>query len=142
MSLTSWKKQYYPVPADQVKSKIAAIRHSLRKWKGLRPKALIRHELHLSESHHAVLPNEFLRNPELVTIPDEQLVIDDSSCALCCMANVRYTCEGSPLIDHLGVSCDQNGQPFTLFSDSGNPEPMIKALTAVLKNATKKRKKR
>jgi hypothetical protein len=35
MSLESWKAEFYPIPADEVKKK-DALAHSLRKWEGLR----------------------------------------------------------------------------------------------------------
>jgi hypothetical protein len=42
MSLASWKAEFYPTPASRIKTVLGAVKHSLRKWKGLRTVALKR----------------------------------------------------------------------------------------------------
>jgi len=130
MSFTSWKKQYYPVPAEKVKNKIAAIRHSLRKWKGLTAHNLTKHGLLLSDGCTRIYEDD-----------DNYLYIDCDSCALCCLY-IEKGCTSCPLYEHLKKRCDSSNGPYFTFDDDHDPQPMIKALTAVLKKATKKRKKR
>ena len=132
MSFTSWKKQYYPVPAEKVKNKIAAIRHSLRKWKGLTAHNMIKHGLLYRSGCVGTCE---------VDDDSKNLYIDCDSCALCCLY-IEKGCTSCPLYEHLKKRCDSSNGPYFTFDDDHDPQPMIKALTAVLKKATKKRKKR
>ncbi len=45
MSLESWKKEFYPTRAADVKTLDEALTHTERKWEGLRPENLERHGL-------------------------------------------------------------------------------------------------
>ena len=49
MSLKTWKKEFYPISASRVrKDAIAAIEHSLRKWRGLTKDQMKRHGVGVS----------------------------------------------------------------------------------------------
>ena len=73
MSLKTWLDEFYPIPAAKV-SKEDALEHSIRKWKGLLPENL--------EKHQVVYQWE-----ELQSQNEEELIqplpISSSSCALC-----------------------------------------------------------
>ncbi len=80
MSLETWKKEYYPIPADDPSLKgqpVACIQHSLTKWKGLRPENLEKHEV------------TDLLGDRCIKFGNNTLWIDGSSCSLCC----NYTCD-------------------------------------------------
>ncbi len=128
MSAGSWIRKYYPHLADSdeaTQSDLAAARHSLRKWKGLRPAALRRHGCELSEiSNNVICPS---------TLAERVLQINSRSCALC----QRYDdeCSQCPLYETLGGRpCDQSDHPGTKVSPwrrwaaNQDPEPMILAL--------------
>ena len=70
MSLESWKKEFYSVPADKVAKK-DALAHSLRKWEGLTKAALRKHKISRC--------GDTIGEEEL----NEYFPIDSSTCALC-----------------------------------------------------------
>lgn len=122
MSYETWRKEFYPITAAQAakKGKIAAIEHSLQKWKGLTKANLKKHST--SPSHE-----------------DWHLFICSSSCALCKKyLNWRLDeiCIDCPLFHALGkIECDYGDGPFWQFDELNNPKPMITALTKTLKLA-------
>lgn len=123
MSLQTWKKEFYLVNPSKRMTKKQAIGHSLRKWIGLRKSNLEKHEI--SKDGHQIGDNF------------DYLTIEMESCAMC----VKYfdknkfakCCEKCPLAISLGEACDNsvNG-PYETWCDTGNPNPMIKALRALL----------
>jgi len=126
MSLETWQEEHYPVPAnsDTLKTAIQSIKHSLQKWIGLRFDNLEKHGIRLSGRH--IHERGYLGNL------DKSLRIDTSSCSLCVDYLVKgSTCYLCPLYKRLGVSCDTEGQPYVRFCESGDPEPMIKALEEI-----------
>jgi hypothetical protein len=136
MSLESWKAEFYPVSAKKPRSDVARLRHSIRKWVGLRKANLKKHECHKDEVDDSLWYTD--KGP---------FSVDTTSCALC----EKYfdhaheddgQCRGCPLKNTLGSRCDdlKNGQemPYTVWLDSSNPEPMIIALCASLLRVDKK----
>lgn len=123
MSLESWKAEFYPVPAADC-PKEEAIAHSLRKWRGLRPEALKRHDVLISINRHVV---------------DEEaryiFFVSAATCALCAHyydeAKEELACDTCPLAKSLGAPCDRDRgdttSPWWAWGDL-NPEPMIAAL--------------
>lgn len=133
MSLATWKKEFYPVEADSPEAQAsarAAIEHSLRKWRGLRPEALLKHEVRLEGPHHK----------EVVDAgrADERQGISSRSCALC----VRFddaggNCDGCPIVKVSGMACDhaENIDEVTaweVYVHDADPEPMIAQLEKAL----------
>lgn len=128
MSAGTWIRKYYPNLANSdeaTRSDLAAARHSLRKWKGLRHAALRRHGCELSEmSNSVVCPGS----------PFEKVLpIDSQSCALCQRYDVE--CPQCPLYEALGGRpCTQSDHPGIKVSPwerwviHRDPEPMIRAL--------------
>lgn len=136
MSLESWKAEFYPVSAKTPRSDVARLRHSIRKWVGLRKANLKKHECHKDEF-----------DDSLWDTGDGHFSVDTTSCALC----EKYfdhayeddgQCRGCPLKNTLGVRCDnledKQTMPYTVWLDTGNPEPMIKALCVSLMRVDKK----
>ena len=137
MSLKTWKAEFYPKPPRKRMTKREAIEHSLRKWKGLRGKALQRHKVAISVD--AVID---ARDLDLVVREQDCLEIDMDSCALCAkyfneegysfLSEEDSSCDKCPLAKLLGTSCDNRGGPYRTWRDTGDPEPMIRALKALL----------
>jgi hypothetical protein len=129
MSLDTWKDEFYPQEAFSV-PEVHAVRHSLQKWYGLRPDALLRHRVELDSCGDV---------SDLIT--DRHLSIRGDSCALCHHYNIRYgSCKACPLaLVREGVPCDEAWgdenedspepgdklSPWFEWRRRGNPEPMI-----------------
>jgi hypothetical protein len=124
-NLKAWKKEFYPTRADTRMSKINAVRHSLRKWKGLLPENLDRYNITVSFINFA-------------------LPVGGDSCALCQKyydtsfpKHDERRCQKCPLAQVLGQRCDsrdgENLSPWQSFSFDGNPIPMIEALEKTLR---------
>ncbi len=126
MTLSTWKAEFYPIEASKVRGKRKALKHSLRKWIGLRKGNL---EKHGGEAYQGDL-----------RFADGIFEVDSDSCALCELyVGLQGTCEKCPLLAaHAGTRCDhQNkGEVFTPFADfleNSNPEPMIRLLRKALR---------
>jgi len=149
MSLTTWKQEFYSIEAsDLVKSNsndlVAIVKHSLRKWKGLRSKNLRKHRL--------------VYNPNIKSIQEEgtknTFTISMHSCSLCKYAGIqagvkvletpywKSICGFCPLYKvRANVPCDRisytQTSPWGIFVLKGDPEPMIRDLKETLKAVKK-----
>jgi len=141
MSLKTWKKEFYPVPASKVSGKKTAIKHSLKKWQGLTEENLKKHGLIFTYDFDDASIRETMVSSNL---PGCSFGINSKTCALC---QLYYNNDGSdtddksdccykcPLYQSLGHRCDgRSDRPYVVFLDSGDPVPMIKALEKMLKN--------
>jgi hypothetical protein len=137
MSLESWKKEFYPVPADQVKGMVNALKHSIKKWTGFRPENLAKHDLSTQTA--------------LIKDPTDPNFFKDmgKSCALCVLYHDKkgsydHSCAKCPIVKTRESRCDvaveseQGGSPYRNFMLLGNPEPMLELLEQTLKNARAK----
>lgn len=132
MSVDSWQEEYCTeVEAAARESEIAAITHSLKKWKGLRMVNL--------QDHFVVASGSELKDPAGV-----KFNVTSQSCALC----VRHTVNGAikcklcSITKTIGVPCDRVQQfgefgnhplpPWQMFIRFENPEPMIQTLLQTL----------
>ena len=122
MSLREWKKTYYPVPADQIKTQAAAVDHSILKWSGLRSKVLQEYGV---ERYESLL---------YVEQEDRGFVVATKTCALCCLDSREVAtpaCTTCPLYKSRGnVSCagrcdHEEVSPYAAFTEEGDPEPML-----------------
>lgn len=130
MSLSSWKKEFYRTPADKV-SKKYALRHSLKKWIGLEPSNLKKHNVILVDGN--VVVNRSYKYIDRYYLDDvANLGIDASSCALCQHFYSGSECIGCPLAD-AGFCCIKNESPYEKFVDGESATPMIRALEKALK---------
>lgn len=125
MSLETWKREYYPVAADDVPAGRQAVWHSLKKWVGLRPHNLKRHEVYMTGCW---LGDGY-----------DSLIISDMSCALCVhhIKKIKLSeasCVHCPLFKALGGRrCDEgHGSPWRMRHET--VEPMIKWLKEALKH--------
>lgn len=140
MSLKTWKAEFYPVSASTAarKGKVAAIEHSIQKWKGLTKANMKKHKV--KHDSYGV----FDMKDEDAFMADEHLAFTDDTCALCKKyyhSSLGITCGSCPLFQVVGVSCgDGYGDPFSAFVDDGNPQPMIRALTKALKRTQQEQK--
>lgn len=143
MSMESWKEEFYPVTADEMKDRFDAgsataadlIKHCLRKWEGARPENLKRHGL------VKVASDEFI-GEGVDEITGEDFAFDSISCALCVAHQDRNSivsaCGSCPLyISRDYVSCagarlNEDDSPYCDFLNQGDPEPMIEALEDAL----------
>lgn len=135
MSLSSWKKEFYSTPANKV-SKRFALKHSLKKWLGLKPANRKKHNVSFEDS-------------DLVNTSDVEEAVDganvkrfeftDETCALC--QHFRGSddeCKECPLTK-AGISrCSDSYSPFGSFVNNDNIVPMINALKKALKKQEEK----
>jgi hypothetical protein len=123
MSLATWKKEFYPVPASKV-SKKNALAHSLKKWEGLLKNNLKKHGV---ESYRGCISEGY-----------SFLDIDSSSCALCIHHDSDFPyCSGCPLHKSLGRACSTfSGAEYESFTSHGDAKPMFFALRRAVKEHT------
>lgn len=130
MSITSWKREFYPITAKQAAKQgaLAAAEHSLKKWSGALPGALKRHR-----------GRPFGRN---LYFGQECVEFDGNTCALC----ERYAeeeCVGCPLAKTLGGEPCSAGweSPYFEMVRNSNPRPMIAALRKTVARLKRKAEK-
>jgi hypothetical protein len=130
MSLKTWKKEFYPVEADEgidEKTWEQCLDESLLKWQGILPENVEKHEL--NTRHHVVYEGESAFGPKAFRF-------SGTTCALCAKDQTTDTqlCKGCPLYKSRGdVACDHETNDE---EDSGeespyhhtNPKKMIEAL--------------
>jgi hypothetical protein len=135
MSIKTWMKEFYPVEASAFKREtkntsekevLKAIKHSLKKWKGLTQKNLEKHYCHYS-TYICRVEDESRTN---------QFSIDCDSCALCFY--YHNVCEGCILFKVRGCGCDAYKEtepcsPYSTLTYEGDPKPMITLLQKALK---------
>lgn len=117
MSIRSWKRKFYPVPASKVKER-DALDHSIRKWEGLQPEALEKHGL---DSIGGVL---FERGTA------REFEIHTGTCALCQHYLGGFNCIECPLSklrDGQRCDCGRNN-PWGHFGIRNNAKPMLRLL--------------
>ena len=127
MSLATWKKEFYRTPANKV-SKRYALKHSLKKWLGLKP---------ANKKKHGVV----LRCSVLVDKKDEDkcFEFDCENCSLCCHFNDDVLfCEKCPLVKTGTPECAALNSPWTKFHIKNTAAPMIKALQKAVDQEKKK----
>lgn len=140
MSLTTWKKEFYPKPAssfiklDGSKKhvQLSAIKHSLKKWQGLTRDNLRKHGLADRQGWISEV------NSNISVVFD----IDGGSCALCEVyyqdgSDYSETCKNCPLFQSLERRCDVEGMPFSKYLDGEGPSFMINALKTTLRKEEK-----
>lgn len=124
-----WLKKYYPVAAkDAAGSDAEAIKHALVKFPGLRPEVLkeygiTRDDIFLRVGHNKAF-----------------FSVTGSTCALCERHYMtKRSCKNCPL-SWVGAECAnaKGDDPYMVFCDTGDPEPMIQALRKALALVEKK----
>lgn len=127
MSITSWKKEFYPKDARKVRGIKAAIDHSVLKWTGLLKKNLAKHKL-------STLFFGDIRDDDCYTFS-----VDSDSCALCSKYyNPAQECSNCPYTIVKGQPCYKD---YWEWVDNNNARPMLKSLKVVQKAYSKESKK-
>lgn len=125
MSAKEWLEEFYPVTAGAIAASartgevgsLDVIRHSLVKWKGLRPETLAKHGLKLA--FQAVKDEE----------GQDILSIDSDSCSLCKLHTSEcWECE---ILTANGCSCIKDYKK-AVYGEKRNVEPMIALLERTL----------
>jgi len=126
MSLATWKKEFYPIPASRCPEK-DALQHSLRKYLGVRPTMLNRHNLfkagctlceYESQAHFHFI---------------------ERTCALCKFYTSKHKCNPQcPLARKEGPLCGDEDSAYMHWHRTGDPEPMIRALRRAVKKQERK----
>ncbi len=127
-----------PMSKEQKAQEISALKHSIRKWEGLRPETLREYEVYYCGVLTYVRPKDI--NPEEFVLGiAPHLYIDSTSCALCALKAV--SCEDCSIVGYL-ASTEEMLAPFGGFNclkqfgkmvKDKDPEPMISLLNETLK---------
>lgn len=131
MSLKTWRQEFYPEPASRARRRSWewTVRHSLRKWEGVLPKNLRKHDL---------ARNTFF----ICEKRGKEFALGRATCSLCEKVS-SYSpsnfidCELCPL-SAVRVPCGRSGSPWyqaTLGDPGGEAtvRPLLKALEDALK---------
>ncbi len=128
--LGPWCEKYYPIKAEDV-SKEGAAAHALRKYVGTRAENLERFGLSWSSE------NEL---PRIGGVGDEIFTFGSRTCALCVKHfDLNESCPACPLVTGGHGICRRRDSTnhYGVFCKTGNPEPMISALQAVVEAEAK-----
>lgn len=98
---------------DHLDNDLAALKHSIRKWKCLRP--CVMKLFGITREHGNLIRDKIV-----------SFSISSDSCALCSLY-LGVRCAGCPL-SKADKMCDQGSDPYSHWVRTGNPEPMIAAL--------------
>ena len=127
-----------PMSKEQKAQEISALKHSIRKWEGLRPETLREYGVYYDSRVSWVFP-DYINPEELDTHSDPYLHINATSCALCALKAV--SCEDCSIGGYL-ASTEEMLAPhdelnclkqFRKMTRNKNPEPMISLLNETLK---------
>lgn len=126
MSLSTWKKEFYRIPASQV-SKRYALQHSLRKWIGLRPTNRKKHNVSLDKTELRLVNTPDLSRSRQGDCVDCFYMYSDS-CSLCQHFDDNDACKDCPLVKAGIIGCKFGDSPYDKFIYDQSVVPMIKAL--------------
>lgn len=123
---TDWLKRFYPREANGSEGSWAyAINHSIKKWSGLYSHILVKYGLRTPPEYRSV----FESGGKIV------LEMGSESCQLCkksveMVEDYIYFCQVCPLyLSRDNKTCwDGKESPWNIWTQSGNPKPMILAL--------------
>jgi len=121
MSLTTWKREHYPIPAGKCK-KADAVAHSLQKYLGTRRTALKRHGVRRDGT--VLWDKEY-----------KAFYFSGDTCALCWFYRDKDgKCSPKcPIIVESGQACESAGSLWGDWCNTDDPEPMIRALRQALR---------
>ncbi len=134
MSLQTWIDEFYPVAAETLpKDDKVLLEHALKKWRGLTPENLTKHDL--------VNMSGTLREQGRTLYGFK---ITSDTCSLCywyCFSDVvggrEDGCHSCPLFKTRRNTCDSGygaDSPYGAFTYSDNPKPMIELIEQALKD--------
>lgn len=138
MSIETWKKIAYPIPAnhvDAVRTELSAAQHSLRKWEHLTKDILAAHGLKKLKREGSIIDDSGNSS--------DDFDVDYSTCALCRRHDDGGDCE-SCILGKLrgGDGCsdptlDEVNHPYGMFIQFGDPQPMIELLRIAVNDLEK-----
>lgn len=133
MSLTTWKKEFYPKPPTKRMTWKSAILHSIKKWEGALPENLQKHKLEIDDCRD--LRNAGYREG----CKYDSFVFDQDTCALCVKTmdkNGDQICGKCPLFYAQHQKPCGKGTPYgdsmEALNDKLDPAPMLSALRNLL----------
>ena len=101
MSIETWKAEFYPEPADNpYLTELEAVRHSIKKWEGLLPGNMRKHEVQWG--HYSDIVGDFDDPEDPVGIIFD---ISGSTCSLCQYHSNE--CHRCALFKVRGKPCDR-----------------------------------
>jgi len=119
MSIATWKKEFYPIPAGEIEEQ-NAIAHSLQKWTGLLPENLKKHGIEI-DLNNDLYDGTFL------------FYINSGTCALCAYYIYSTVCSDCPIYIKTGNECGESLSQWVIWADSSDPQPMIELLKGLKK---------
>lgn len=126
-----------PMSKEQKAQEISALKHSIRKWEGLRPETLREYGVHFNYPGVSYVSPDYIAPEEFDSRSDPHLYIDSTSCALCALKATR--CSNCSIV---GMRYDGTELPedeftcepeFAKMVMNKDPEPMISLLNKTLK---------
>lgn len=125
-----------PMSKEQKAQEISALKHSIRKWEGLRPETLEEYGVYFTAKGSSIFitPEE---SKDYIPPAEARLYINSTSCALCMLKATR--CSNCSIV---GMRYDGTELPedeftcepeFAKMVRNKNPEPMISLLNETLK---------
>ena len=117
MSLKTWKKEFYPKPANET-TKAESLEHSIKKWEGLTDVNLNKHKLGICLEEISV----YEKNNDW-----NGFLLDSSSCSLC-YHFLDNSCVDCPLYKGTAMSCDEDNSRYREVMDGAPVSVMINSL--------------
>ena len=124
---------------EQKAQEISALKHSIRKWEGLRPETLREYKVYYNYPGGSYVFPDYIAPEEFDSKSDPHLYIDSTSCALCALK--AASCEDCSIGSYL-ASTEEMLAPqdelnclkqFRKMTRNKDPEPMISLLNETLK---------
>ena len=130
MSIETWRKEFYPKPANEVKDVMAALRHSELKWWGLLLEDLKKHNI----VHHVA----YLEEDNGTDLDGPDFDIDCSTCALCqiCRCPINHEEATERPKCPLG-NCDAESRGWSGWK-KGDANPMLEEIRLAIRKRARK----
>ncbi|MFZ2992645.1 MAG: hypothetical protein WA061_02910 [Microgenomates group bacterium] len=150
MTINSWKKEFFPKFPSKEMTELQSIKHSLKKWIGLRKSNLEKHNLR--QQGMSIVSNEkpSYMEVEWKNFENEKFFpINVHCCSLCIkyfdftvgdeddvdddweFESGHFACRKCPMKMKLGRDCFTQND-FDIWAGSGNPEQMIDVLSQLV----------
>jgi len=140
MSLQTWMEEFYPISSTDTpiefkgNTKVLSFKDHLdiyaislaeKKWSGLSPENLAKHDVHLIATYVVPLSVKTVEEIELLE-KDQVFIVGISTCALCALYHLPPTpCISCPIMQKNGFTCIP---AYIRSIEEGNPEHMLKIL--------------
>jgi len=122
MSLNTWRKEFYKIGANRVENLKDALKHSIRKWTGLLPENMSKHNI--TRGKDKIWHTPYINDNNL------SMDIDSISCALC---NLCPDCQDCPIYIVTNKTCDETDSPYMKYLHGSDARAMLALLKKVQK---------